>query len=386
MIRSILIGTLTFTLLFSFAPLDKALAQSSESSIERKREDIRQRDKEIQQLEKKKKQAEKEAQSVLSQMEKTEKELNALDQKTYQLEQKVDSGRQRIADLEKKLEEQQQTFHNRLSTIYLQGDMFYLELLLEAPSFGDFLKRLYFVSAVAKADRRMLEDYKRDQNALVSAQKDLESNLVALQNQKERAENVYQTLQAQWKEHRSLLASLDQNQRELEEVNEEARQELNKLLAKATEEARKKEHETPATPVSLTGAVNMAFQWPVEGGVVTSEFGLRSHPIRGTTRMHEGIDIGAPMGTPIRAAAAGEVIEARPSNGYGYIVVIYHGNGWSTLYAHMYAQTVKVSKGDTVSKGQVIAEVGSNGWSTGPHLHFELHQNGSPVDPMPYYR
>nr|WP_255517841.1 MULTISPECIES: M23 family metallopeptidase [unclassified Thermoactinomyces] len=102
--------------------------------------------------------------------------------------------------------------------------------------------------------------------------------------------------------------------------------------------------------------------------------------------MHEGMDIGADLGVPIRAAEAGEVIEARPSNGYGYIIVIYHGDGLATLYAHMYEQTVKVKKGDVVKRGQVIAEVGTNGDSTAPHLHFEVHVDGKTVNPAPYLK
>lgn len=385
--RLIFVGILTLTLLFSSVPYAYALVQNS-PSIQQKRDDIRERDKAILQLEKKKKQAKKDARTVLSQMKQTEKELHDLDQKVYEIEQKVESSKQKIADLEKILEEKQQTFHRRLSTMYLQGDMFYLEVLLQSPSFGDFLKRLYYVSQVNKADKRILEEYKEHRQELLLAQKDLEADLLQLQDQKKRAETVYQTLRAQWEEHQTLLASLDQDQRELEEVNQKARQELNQLIVQATNEARKKEQSSPDHPisVSLSGGKDSGFVWPVKGGTLSSPYGLRKHPIRGTTRMHEGIDISAPMGTPIRAAAAGEVIEARPSNGYGYIIVIYHGNGLSTLYAHMYAQTVKVRKGETVSAGQVIAEVGSNGWSTGPHLHFEVHRDGSPVDPMPYLR
>jgi murein DD-endopeptidase MepM/ murein hydrolase activator NlpD len=98
-------------------------------------------------------------------------------------------------------------------------------------------------------------------------------------------------------------------------------------------------------------------------------------------QLHEGIDIGAPLGTPILASDEGVVVESRVSIGYGWIIVIDHGNGMQTLYAHMYPGNVKVRVGQKVSKGQVIALVGSNGWSTGPHLHFEVHKNGQLIDP-----
>jgi murein DD-endopeptidase MepM/ murein hydrolase activator NlpD len=215
----------------------------------------------------------------------------------------------------------------------------------------------------------------------------METTLTNLNQQQEKAKQLYEDLKTQYQQHQDLIAKLDQNMNVLEDENTKSRQELNQLLAKDEQNAVYRERKGQLAVSSMadryTGGKLM---WPVDGGVVTSPFGMRFNPIEHTYRMHEGIDIGAPMGTPIRAAAAGEVIEARPSNGYGYIVVIYHGNGLATLYAHMYAQTVKVHQGQTVARGQEIAEVGSNGNSTGPHLHFEVHLNGSPVNPMPYLR
>ncbi len=127
------------------------------------------------------------------------------------------------------------------------------------------------------------------------------------------------------------------------------------------------------------------FLWPVKGGILTSEYGYRRNPVTGAYKLHEGIDIGAPLGTPIRAVAEGKVIESRPASGYGYIVVIDHG-GLSTLYAHVYPQDVTVRVGQSVKRGQIIAAVGNNGQSTGPHLHLEVIKDGRTVDPKPYFR
>ncbi|MDP8971346.1 MAG: M23 family metallopeptidase, partial [Actinomycetota bacterium] len=122
--------------------------------------------------------------------------------------------------------------------------------------------------------------------------------------------------------------------------------------------------------------------WPTDGPL-TSEFGSRQHPIFGTARMHEGIDIGAPSGQPILAAAAGQVVHAGPRGGYGNVVAIDHGGGLSTLYAHQ--SQVLVSLGDVVGQGDLIGLVGSTGYSTGPHLHFEVRVDGVPHDPMAWY-
>jgi murein DD-endopeptidase MepM/ murein hydrolase activator NlpD len=120
---------------------------------------------------------------------------------------------------------------------------------------------------------------------------------------------------------------------------------------------------------------------PVEGRI-TSGYGMRNHPIFKVRKMHTGIDIAAPTGTPIRAADAGVVVEAGYIRGYGYTVIIDHGGGVATLYAHCSA--LLVSAGQEVQRGQIIARVGSTGYSTGPHLHFEVRVNGEPVDPLGY--
>ena len=124
-----------------------------------------------------------------------------------------------------------------------------------------------------------------------------------------------------------------------------------------------------------------AMIWPVNG-VITSPYGYRTHPIFGTTIYHSGIDIGVDYGTPVQAADGGTVVEAGWVSGYGYAVVIDHGNGLSTLYGHN--QELAVSAGQSVSQGQVIAYAGSTGNSTGPHVHFEVRANGDPVDPQGY--
>ncbi|MBA4603781.1 peptidoglycan DD-metalloendopeptidase family protein [Thermoactinomyces mirandus] len=142
--------------------------------------------------------------------------------------------------------------------------------------------------------------------------------------------------------------------------------------------------ETFAKPVYASGSrfSSGQFIWPVEGGTISSSFGLRFHPIKKVYRRHEGIDIAKPAGSPIVASDGGVVVESGPSSGYGWTIVIDHGNGFQTLYAHMYPQDVKVHVGQEISKGHVIALVGSNGWSTGPHLHFEVRKDGQVIDPM----
>ena len=133
-----------------------------------------------------------------------------------------------------------------------------------------------------------------------------------------------------------------------------------------------------ATTISGKGL----FMSPIPGARITSSFGPRVHPIFGDSRMHNGIDFGAASGTAIRAAGAGTVVSSGPRGGYGNVIILDHGNSLATLYAHQSALLVGV--GARVAKGQVIGRVGSTGYSTGPHLHFEVRRNGVPVDPLGY--
>lgn len=137
---------------------------------------------------------------------------------------------------------------------------------------------------------------------------------------------------------------------------------------------------TSSAPAPGTPSVS-GFQWPISGRV-SSGFGYRVHPIFGTRRLHRGIDVGASSGTPIAAAKGGTVILAGWNGGYGNCVVISHGDGITSLYAHQ--SSLAVSVGDTVSRGDIVGYVGSTGQSTGPHLHFEIRVSGTAVDPAPY--
>ncbi|MNR19639.1 Murein DD-endopeptidase MepM [compost metagenome] len=121
---------------------------------------------------------------------------------------------------------------------------------------------------------------------------------------------------------------------------------------------------------------------PVTGARISSPYGYRIHPITGVKKLHTGTDFAVSQGTDVHAADSGNVIVAEWWNGYGNCVIIDHGNNIWTLYGHL--SKINVQKGDNVKRGEVIAESGNTGASTGPHLHFEVRVNGTPVDPMPY--
>jgi murein DD-endopeptidase MepM/ murein hydrolase activator NlpD len=213
-----------------------------------------------------------------------------------------------------------------------------------------------------QAEERAAAEGKRNEVAvLVEQQRLLAAEAEA---EVERHRQILAQLESDEQAHRALIANLDADSARLTE-------ELRAAEAAAARSGSR------AAPPSGSGR----FQRPSDGRV-TSGFGYRVHPIFGTGRLHAGTDFGAPSGSPIYAAEAGVVVSAGVRGGYGNATVIDHGGGVATLYAHQ--SRLGVRAGERVARGQVIGYVGSTGYSTGPHLHFEVRVNGTPVDPMGY--
>ena len=191
-------------------------------------------------------------------------------------------------------------------------------------------------------------------------------------------------IQSRIEEWDLVSADIEQSDKEMEQEifrieeeirrrEEERRRQEEEERRRAIEEERRR-HEAEHGPFELVA-------WPADGEK-TSGFGPRVHPIFGTVRQHNGIDLGGDTGDRVRAARSGEVILAGQRGGFGNTIVIYHGLGYSTLYAHL--SRIEVSEGQNVQSGDRIGAIGSTGWSTGPHLHFELRIDGKAVDPTPY--
>lgn len=349
--------------------------------LHEKKEDIKKRDKEIQRLEKEKAATKKELKAAFADLDRKKRELADRSKEVYELEKKLQKTKGDLDKKETQLKDQEQQYKNRLRTVYQQGEMFYFESLMNAENLSQFINRLKFVRVVAERDQELVEKYQRDRAALRQEKKEFEDLLADRREKEKAARALHARLVGEYKKYEKDLNKLTEDQEHLEEVNEKEKKKIRDLVRKQ-QEAQRAAEKKAGGKTSYDGG---AFLKPVKGPI-TSRYGMRYHPVRKQYRMHTGVDFGASLGTSIHAAADGKVIDSRPANGYGYIVVIDHGGGIATLYAHMYAQDVKVSSGQRVSKGQVIAAVGNNGWSTGPHLHFEVLKNGEHTDPMPYLK
>lgn len=259
-------------------------------------------------------------------------------------------------------------------------------------------------SDAAAADRYLKtvsDDAQRQTDQFTALKEDLEEAKSELEEQRGRADAARAAVAAERAEVERLQAELEpvraavaaeeeEESRLLTEIRERKDEFEGQLAALEAEQAALAElvsrsSEAPAPANGGGGAAPASnggpFQWPCNGSV-SSGYGYRVHPISGTSRMHTGVDIGCANGAPISAAGDGVVVEAGWRGGYGNAVLIDHGDGLATLYAHQ--SSIAASPGQQVSAGQTIGYVGSTGYSTGPHLHWEVWVNGSPVDPMGY--
>jgi len=268
----------------------------------------------------------------------------------------------------------------RLVEIYENGRIGYIEVLLGAASFKDFVRRTDLLSQVINRDRDVLAELRRLQARIAR-----EREIIHQQHQ------VLLSYANQLRQKQTMLTSIE-SRREvlLEDVGVERRVHAQKVY-ELEEHSVELEREVQAlirdyqarqgksTPSGATGR----FTWPARGWV-SSYFGWRIHPIYGSRRFHTGVDLAIEWGVPVRAADGGTVIVAEWYGGYGNCIIIDHGHGLSTLYGHL--SSIYVGSGRHVGKGDVIGAVGSTGNSTGPHLHFEVRQNGTPVDPFGFLR
>lgn len=286
----------------------------------------------------------------------------------------------------------------RLRAMEEAGSISYWSVLFKANSFSDLLSRLDSIHEVAEADSRMLEEIQAKADEIVRNQAELEEELTAQQEAKTVLEELEQELLTQREEADKLMLELEEAYKSLSAeflANEDEEAALRAQIMEAqsayekalsAEEAARlaaaNKNNAAGSSAGKPGASGFISPLPKGTTYVSCAYGWRNHPIWGDRRFHYGVDLAASQGTPIYAIAAGTVTVASYGDANGYYVSLSHGNGYGSIYCHMTHYTVSV--GQSVSQGEIIGYVGSTGWSTGPHLHFEIHLNGSSVNPMSY--
>lgn len=313
--------------------------------------------------------------------------IDGLEAQTSSTQRRIDWNTVQLDAARKSLKLHDDLLRRRLVDIYEEGDLGYLNVLLSARSFSEFVERWEDLRLLIAANQRAVRARKEAENRVAAVEAALEATRLQLQQEQ----------QAQM-EARSQLDSLAAERQNLVNLTGEQRRAVATQVAQmedlsAAEEAqlesliqeKQRELEAQRRAAGITGGAEEpggpgVFSWPVTG-TITSPFGWRSNPFGGAPEFHQGLDIAAPTGTTVTAAAGGTVIMAQWYGGYGNYILIDHGGGYSTGYGHLSA--IYVSNGQAVKRGQAIGAVGSTGASTGPHLHFEVRIDGKPVDPAP---
>lgn len=288
-------------------------------------------------------------------------------------------------------DEQLERLRARVRTMEENGNYDYLAIILQCSSFEELLTAIDDIGEIMESDKRLEDAYIQARENHEAIQAEYEAYKAELEAKIAALEEEQRQLEAEIEEARALITKLEEdieNTREQYEAilaQEQAKaNELSNLAAQlaAEEEAARQAAQNQGEAYNATVGTGQWY-WPINSTLITSRYGSRMHPILGYERFHAGVDINANSGAPIYAADDGTVARATFDNSYGNYVMITHGNGYTTVYAH--CSGLAVSAGQTVSRGQVIGYAGETGLASGVHLHFEVRYNGSTMDPISLY-
>jgi len=314
---------------------------------------------------------------------------NDLEETTNRLNISQEELKQAIVDRENQYE----SLKKRIRVMYENGSTGYMDVLLEADGFSDFLKRVEYVNKLMEYDNALLKDYEKNETIIATNVKTItedKKNLEALEDQQKAKKSALdKSIAAKNEIVKQLNADVntyEQQIKDLQNQDNEVQKLINEAAAKANQSSSSSSGKSSSSSAGKVYAASSGqFMYPVpaySGYKPNSGYGYRSSPISGRSEFHTGLDLKATLNTDIVAAASGTVIYAGNRGGYGKCVIIDHGGGYSTLYAHNNA--ILVSVGQSVQKGQVISKAGTTGYSTGVHLHFEIRINGKHTNPYPY--
>lgn len=322
-----------------------------------------------------------------------EQELMKVISELHTIERELDTTRKILEETTIELEravilreEQQERLVSRARFMHMNGRMRYIDIFLNASSISDLLRRIDYVNRIVENDQNLVSELRATEELIGESLQVIyiqEQNLQALEAQQISRKSEYELIKSQ---RVAFLNKLEEEERTLLEemwVLEEANREIENLIRAAERAAQRSTAQSSTRMIVDTSNLNGIMAWPVPGwSRISSGYGNRPSPITGRNEFHTGIDIPAPAGTNIISTDSGTVIFSGWMNGYGNTIIVDHGNGISTLYAHNSRNLVSV--GQSVERGQVIGEVGTTGNSTGNHLHYEVRINGSHTDPMQF--
>lgn len=388
-VLAILLASLAAAPAYGASKKDVDSAKGKISSIEEEKKKTEQAIKELETL---KADTETYVRKLDSQLETLNAEVNRLEGNIRDKEKTIEETAVKLDEAGKVEKKQYEAMKKRIKYMYEKGDSSYLDLLLQSKSMSELLNRAEYISKISEYDRNMLDQYAAVKDGIADDKAQLEkekAELVVLQEQTTSKKNSVEMLvnekSAELKKVNSQIgtktAQVEAYEKDIKAQEDKIKQ-IEAEIKRQEEEARKKA-EAAGQKYNTVSIGNIKFIWPCPSSSrITSGFGGRESPTEGASSNHQGIDIGAPTGSNIVAAADGTVTISTYSYSAGNYIMLNHGGGVSTVYMH--CSQLLVSAGDTVKQGQVIAKVGSTGYSTGPHLHFGVRLNGSYVNPAKY--
>lgn len=304
----------------------------------------------------------------------SEAELQKLNEQVETLKASMKQIEDELNEVTEKYEKQKKVFEKRVVALYETGEIDYLDILLNSNSVSEFVSSYYVIAEITEADNELLNDIAEKKDTIALSKEKLENEKEELASLVETQQRTSKILQNTKTIRESYISKLSDEEKEKQaQIDEMTKQyeEVNRQILELAQQGLDTQY------------IGGELAWPVPGYTkITSKYGMRVHPITGQYKLHTGVDIGAPTGANFIAANDGIVVKAEYNTAYGRMVIIDHGGGISTLYAHGSEFLVEV--GQTVKRGDAVLKVGSSGYSTGPHAHFEVRINGVVTDPMPY--
>lgn len=312
---------------------------------------------------------------IKGKLKQAKRQLSRATNKISSNEQTLGQLRTEIKETDLVLKQKSQKLFYRIREIYKNSSVNYLDLIFTAKNMSDFINRSYFFSKLVENDIELIDIVSQKYKEASGKKKKLEGVTVEIKLLANTIQKKKQEISIEQKNEEQVYSGLKERRKDYEDriaKLERSSEELTSIIQSKVAQNIKTQKD-----VQGSGSID----WPLRGRI-TSRYGYRRHPYWGGRHFHTGLDVAAPYGTPIKAADSGVVILSKWWDGYGKAVVISHGNNMSTVYGHM--SRIYVSNDSTVSKGQIIGLVGSTGYSTGPHLHFEVRKSGKHRNPITY--
>lgn len=313
-------------------------------------------------------------QELDSQILQSQVEINTVNEEIAEIEEQISENEEKLKQIQEESDKLQDTVDERLILMYERPKLQFLQILLESKSANEFISTYYALKELIKYDDELIKTVKQQKNEIETTKKILEEKRNIVIAQKQKLQKKSRILENDKIKRNYYVSKLTEEEKNLQEQIDDYNSQVQEIEA---------EIKFLALNSISEDYIGGAMIWPIPGYTnITSKYGMRVHPITNAYKLHTGMDVGAPMGASFVASANGIVVKATYNNAYGNMVIIDHGGGVQTLYAH--GSEIVAQLGQTVSAGDEILKVGSTGYSTGAHAHFEIRINGITVNPEEY--